>query len=457
LPNNLSEAQSSGLSGTLAKRWFDCNPPTQDHGFIRVDKNRRYFVFEDGTSFIPIGLNKFAIYQESDQEIDSMFAKWSDHGINYLRIWVGIGADPEITVGTFDTERMRKLDFIVRRSAEYGIYLSICFWNENSLRGGNGEWGWDGQQQIYNLANSSSGTTNNADDLKDVTHAASFRATKERYTYFVNRWKNEPAVMMWDLVNDSKKSETWKSQMYDLVRKIDEHRHIITFQYNTGIDPGGEMDCGSVRVYNYNPKGNNPEQMMSSLADRIRNALVHGDPVYCGEGRMNYEAGSSYVLERGFLHFLWGPIAVGAAGNLHSWVSINSSEDTWPDLTEQELDWIKGYTKFCKTIQWSEFNSRNVDDELKVEMPQVKAFACRNNNTMLIYLMNDDPAQNFGPIKTQMTISSELEVGTYQLQWIDIRSGQIVKKEKIHDFPGLIKVPKFNDGIFAVIKCVDCD
>ena len=33
----------------------------KDHGVLRVDDNKRYFVFEDGTSYIPIGLNNFLL------------------------------------------------------------------------------------------------------------------------------------------------------------------------------------------------------------------------------------------------------------------------------------------------------------------------------------------------------------------------------------------------------------
>ncbi|MBK8504265.1 MAG: hypothetical protein IPL46_19900 [Saprospiraceae bacterium] len=233
-----SVIKSSFQSDTSIERLV---PRIPDHGTLHIDKNGRYFVFEDGTPYIPIGLNRFHLYRESDHVIDSMLEKWSSHGINYLRIWVGIGADPEISVGRFDEERMRKLDYIIKRSYENGIYLSVCFWNENSLKSDNGDWGWNGSQQIYNLANNPMGTTNNADDLKDVNHTATWKAMKERYVYFVNRWKNEPSIGMWDIVNDSKKSEAWKAQMFDFVRMTDDNQHIITFQYNTGVDLGGRL------------------------------------------------------------------------------------------------------------------------------------------------------------------------------------------------------------------------
>ncbi|MBK8504266.1 MAG: hypothetical protein IPL46_19905 [Saprospiraceae bacterium] len=205
-------------------------------------------------------------------------------------------------------------------------------------------------------------------------------------------------------------------------------------------------------MYNYNPKGNDPEEMMKSLAERIRKALVHGDPVYCGEGRMNYEEGSDYDLERGFLHFLWGPMAVGGAGNLHSWVSMSTSKKTWPDLSEQELDWTRNYSDFTKTIDWSEFDSKNVDGEIVVDNVQIRVFACRSDKMQLIYLMNDDPLHTFAPLETTLAITSRFAPGNYQLKWVNIRSGQIVEQQEITDFSSTIQVPEFRDGIFAVIN-----
>jgi hypothetical protein len=167
---------------------------------------------------------------------------------------------------------------------------------------------------------------------------------------------------------------------------------------------------------------------------------------------MNYEEGLDYDLERGFLHFLWGPMAVGAAGNLHSWVSMGGSKDTWPHLTQQELDWTHNYSDFAKTIDWSEFDSKNVDGEISVDNEQVRVFACRSDHLQLIYLMNDDPLHAFTPINTGMVIKSRFAPGHYQLEWVDIRSGQTIKKQDVVDFSSRIPVPEFRDGIFAVLQ-----
>jgi mannan endo-1,4-beta-mannosidase len=418
-----------------------------DHGVLKVDKNGRYFEFADGTPFVPVGLNHFLIYRKG-HDIDSMMRLWSQNGVNYLRIWAGLGADPEIAVGEFDEKQMQALDSVIFYCTKYGIHLNISFWNENCIREQKGDWGWNGKDQIYNKEHSKSGTTANADDMRDTLHTATWNAMKNRYAYFVNRWKDKPIIIMWDLANDSKKTNAWKAGMYDYVKKLDGTGRLVTFQYNTSIDPKGEMDCGSVRIYGYNPAGNDPEVMMTALAGRIKEAIAHGDPVYVGEGGMDYPDNTEYNFERGFLHFLWAPVAVGAAGNLHPWVS----PPTWPELTEQKLKWIKNFSTFCQTVKWNEFNSRNIDDKVKPSDSNVKAFACADSKEILLYLMNDDPQDKFEPLKTTLTVSAEMASGKYSIEWIDIRTGKILNSKKISTFPAEIKTPEFRDGIFGHIR-----
>ncbi|HLF32881.1 MAG TPA: hypothetical protein VI583_01510 [Cyclobacteriaceae bacterium] len=422
-----------------------CEP--KDKGFVRVDKNNRYFVFDDVTPYIPIGFNHFVLYRKTEREIDSLLQLYADHGVNYLRIWVGVSADPEIEVGVFDEERLAKIDYIVKKCRENNIYLTICFWNENNLRPDVG-FGWDSAKNVYNKTFFPKGTTDSANDLKGVEHKASWEAMKNRYSIFVNRWKHSRAVFMWDLVNDGKKTAEWKEQMYAYVDSLDENDHIIGFQYNTGVDPKGEMDCGSVRVYDYNPAGNDAEMMAQALFSRVLQALSHGDPVYCGEGGMDHINGAAYDLERGFLHMLWGPIAVGAAGNLHSWLSGKK----WPELTLQELKWLKNYSDFCHTIDWANFNSKNLNEKLSASDTTVRVYACGDDNEMLIYLMNDDPENEFNPVKVKLNFSPGMVKSPASINWIDIRTGKTLVETYIKDPDQGVDVPEFRDGMFGYLR-----
>ena len=419
----------------------------EDHGFLRVDANGRYFVFDDGTSYVPVGFNRFMLYQQSEKSIDSLLSLWSRYGVNYLRLWVGLASEPEIEVGKFNGDRLERLDYIVSRCQDYGIYLSICFWDENTLRSG-WKWGWDSGRLVYNHKLYESGTADSATDLQGITDADSWRAMKTRYRFFVQRWKDYRSLFMWDLVNDCKKTDEWKSAMYDFVRSVDDHDHIITVQYNTGRDPGGDMDCGSVRVYDYNPAGNDAEEMAKSLFARVQQAVVHGDPVYCGEGGMDHKTGQRRDLERGFLHMLWGPLAVGAAGNLHSWVS----PPKWTALNMKELRWVRNFSKFCAQVDWKNFNSVDKSDKLSASGKNIRTYACGDGNSMLIYLMNDDPEKKFKAVSPSLTLAQGSIKMPAVIDWINIKSGKVIRKSRLDKENRKIRVPSFRNGIFAWVR-----
>ena len=418
-----------------------------NHGFLRTDRNNRYFVFDDGTSYIPIGFNYFRLYRKTEREIDALMTKWAQHGINYIRVWVGLSSEPETKVGKFDANRMSKLDYIINKAQERGIYLAIAFWDENGVKKDK----WWKKDNAYNRAVSSSGTATDRKDLYGTSDADTFAAMKNRYKTFVKRWQDKRSIMMWDLVNDSRKDEAWRRSMYNYVRSLDAKNHLITYQMNTGKDNQGAFDAGSVRTYYYSPKGNDPEEMSKALDERITDMLKYGDPVYVGEGRMNNTAKDSYRTERGFLHLLWGPMASCAAGITHYWVCL-TCDGVYPDITDQQLKRIKGVSEFAKKIEWKNFDSAPAHAEVSTSAKDVVHFACRDDDEMLVYLMHDDASHQFNKITTTLKVAKGLKNGTYAIDWIDVRSGKVMQTDTAKSVPFTIDSPNFKDGVFAHIK-----
>lgn len=448
-PSALHESRSTkiGKKSSILPNMVD----TIDHGFLRIDQNKRYFVFDDGTSYIPVGVNDPKLFRQSQSTIDSKLESYAEHGINYLRIWIDYHVHEfENPIGnygaTFNGQvRLHTLDYIINRAEELGIYISLCFFDENGVIN-------EGVWKNYHPYNSvRGGPAQQQSDMYDTTHTASWNAIKNRYKFIVDRYENKRSIMMWDIINDTHKTPAWKNGMYDFVRNEDANDHIITLQYNTWIVPVGEMDCSSVRVYNKPEIGNDAELMADTLRYRINEALKGGNPVYVGEGRMGYnvEGSTQYDLERGFLHLLWGALASGAAGNTHWWVEGNNSR---PDLSDRELDWMLNFSRFCKTIDWKNFNSINVNNEVHSDNNNVVPFACRDDDEMLLYLMNDDSTKQFNELNTTITIEDGLINQLYYVAWIDIRTGNSIRVQKVKSVPFTLEAPTFKDGIFAYIS-----
>jgi hypothetical protein len=71
---------------------------------------------------------------------------------------------------------------------------------------------------------------------------------------------------------------------------------------------------------------------------------------------------------------------------------------------------------------------------------------------MLLYLMNNDTADIFAPVKTKLKVTSQMDNGQYEINWIDIRTGKTISSEKLSKIPAEITSPEFKDGLFAYIK-----
>ena len=96
-----------------------------------------------------------------------------------------------------------------------------------------------------------------------------------------------------------------------------------------------------------------------------------------------------------------------------------------------------------------------MDGEIVPDQPGIKTFACRSNDEMLLYLMNDDTADKFEKTHTQLKITSQLDKDRYELKWIDIRTGETISREKISEFPAVVNTPDFRDGLFGHIRKIN--
>lgn len=63
--------------------------PRMSHGFIHVStSDRRYFVYDDGTTFNPAGFNEGFDRTRFTYDVDSTLAAWNGSGPNLLRLWM---------------------------------------------------------------------------------------------------------------------------------------------------------------------------------------------------------------------------------------------------------------------------------------------------------------------------------------------------------------------------------
>ena len=163
---------------------------------------------------------------------DTYFAKLAQHGINFLRIWFRA---PEQFK---NEENSRHLDYVINAAAANNIKIDFTIFIESA---------WD-----WTLNNETNEITNWTDD-----------ESKAIIDYVVQRWGSSPALGFWDICNEpqlkrpSSIVEPWLDTMEDYLREVDNNRHPVLLQLNTGRSILGagvkhmldNLDSLSIRAY----------------------------------------------------------------------------------------------------------------------------------------------------------------------------------------------------------------
>jgi hypothetical protein len=80
-------ARDAGGTTESAVSSFAVSPST-DKGFIKVSaKDPRYFEFDDGTPFIPLGFNDALRFDDPTRATEPIYQTYAANGINLLRVW----------------------------------------------------------------------------------------------------------------------------------------------------------------------------------------------------------------------------------------------------------------------------------------------------------------------------------------------------------------------------------
>ncbi len=96
-------------------------------------KDGRYLEKEDGSPFVPVGLNLcFPRFVNDEAEILKKMEGWirslAANGGNFFRLWLSHPAfDVECEKsGVYEETKAQRVDLVFAMAAEHGIYLNVC-------------------------------------------------------------------------------------------------------------------------------------------------------------------------------------------------------------------------------------------------------------------------------------------------------------------------------------------
>jgi len=302
-------------------------------GFIGISKvDRRYFAFENGQPYFPIGADVCWAGGRGTFDYDQWLARYSEAGCNYARLWLSPHwstfaleqpgkRDQGKGLGQFDLANAWRLDYVLDAAAQRGIYLMFCIDSYKILRQKDGYPQWDNTP--HNAANG--GPLKQPGDFwTNLTMAQLYR---DKLRYLVARYGYSPHVLSWEFWNEvdiitgyrTAAVRDWHARMAVALRALDPFHHLLTTSFaNTVGDK--EVDTLPGLDYVQTHHYNSPD-LAVTVAKAQAQKTLYGKPHIVGEIGADSSGGRSKDDPQGLqIHDpLWVSIAAGCSGTAQPW------------------------------------------------------------------------------------------------------------------------------------------
>lgn len=312
---------------------FEC-VASSDPGFVRRSPDdRRYFQFDSGKAYVPIGANVCWAGSRGTLDYDDWLPRYSQADCNYFRVWLGPGwttfglehTGEGFGLARFDQEKAWKLDYVLGLARKHGLYVMLCMDSYNELRrnseGGYGCW----DDTPHNAARGGPLATPG----EFWSNPTMLRLYRNKLRYLVARWGWDTHVLSWEFWNEvdivshdafnADQVAKWHAEMSDYLRGIDVNKHLQTTSFASppgvaAIDRLPQMDYVQTHAYGL-------QDGAAELVAFQKMKQGYGKPCYVGEFGADAGGSDSKVDPNGILlhNGIWGTLMTGSAGSAMLW------------------------------------------------------------------------------------------------------------------------------------------
>ena len=341
--------------------------PGESRGFVRrAPGNARYFQFDNGKPFFPVGLN--IAWGNADTglaDYERLFKKLADGGGNFARIWMShpnrMTETNEAGPGKLDMAAMDFYDQLFALAEKHGIYLMVCFNNHRDLlmqdEYGEGRW----PHFPYN-AKAGGPATRPVDFL---TQREARELYKRRLRYVVARYSSFTNVAFWEFWNEQEFTKLdvpldWTREMAEHLKQIDPYQHLVTTSAKVPPEQYAldAIDLTQSHLY----VGGSPD-LIGPVVASARKHERFGKPHVVGEiGIGNGHDGDVKRNDSGTSvhNSMWASAISGCAGSSWHW--------WWDNYVEPKNLWHEygALARFAATVDWPRRNFVPVELPLPV-------------------------------------------------------------------------------------------
>ncbi|MCX7705167.1 MAG: DUF5060 domain-containing protein [bacterium] len=448
--------------------------PGSKLGFVRVSKkDNRYFEFDNGVFFYPIGhnirslndnrysqlFNRPLAAQSGTINFETWIVDMKNNRENFFETWMAAwwlaiewkkGYGFYEGLGRYELRNAWKLDWILELAEKSGIYIQLLIINHGSVSTFcDQEW----QDSPYNIKNG--GFLNSPEEF--FTDERAKTLFKKRLRYIIARWSYSPNIFSWELVNEMNLIGSsrdfyrtpvlaqWYAEMGDYLAQIDPNRHMITGHYTILYDSDvfklSQVDYVLTNAY-YDVRGGN---IVDTLKNIVNFNARFNKPHFVSEYGGNWNAGPEALIEADLHNGIWAgahlPFAAVPLFWWHNFIEDKNLYYHYKALAQYlgDIDRVKENFE-PKTIAISGENTE-----------KIKSLCLANQEKAIVWIYGQDrlkrpPAENDGPLtkNNQCTIEG-LTQGDYMIEFWDTYSGKIMDKKKKQNIDKLsFQLPEIN-------------
>ncbi|GBC98834.1 hypothetical protein HRbin17_01350 [bacterium HR17] len=314
----------------IASRWFTLRvvPNPQAKGFVRRGKFW-HLRFDDGTPFVPIGLNVCWSWGNEVGAYEKWFAAMRQNGANFARIWLvrwnmGLEWTPNDGngmyqgLGKYALDNAWRIDELLRIAERNGVYLMLCLGYHGELADQRlyfGEQAWD--KNPYNRKNG--GPCDKPADF--WTHPDAKRFYKQRLRYIIARYAHSPHVLAFEFWNEVHAPAAWIQEMAQFMRRMDPYGHLLTTTYgDDAVWQLPEMDFTQTHWYG---DGSQRDCVATVVQLHRQHLDKYRKPFLLGEFGIDWRTpDTTYDPQGNALHWhngMWASLMSGGMGTACVW------------------------------------------------------------------------------------------------------------------------------------------
>jgi hypothetical protein len=332
---------------------FDVDKVVPKQRVVIDPRAPRYFAFENGTPFVPMGLNVcWGASKTPVKDYQLWLTRLAENGGNFIRLWMASWSfgiewkDGALGDYTARMEQAAQLDEVLEIAESLDIRVMLCLLNHGAYtEGSDSEW----KDNPYNQANGGP-LAGPEDFVSDPKAQALF---ERRLRYIAARWSHSPALHSWEWWNEltwtpitPEALRPWIHRMSAVLDAHDPYRRLRSTSWADRGDAATwklpELDYVQQHDYTQN-------DLVAHYAKSLQDWSAEGvatKPMVPGELGLEtrYDAGVKRPYNWDAVHLhngLWAPLFLGYASTALYW--------WWDSMIDPQRMW-SGYRGIARYV-----------------------------------------------------------------------------------------------------------